>query len=308
MSAHHHHDIPESTKSLRLAFFLNVGFTLIELVGGIWTNSVAIMSDAVHDLGDSISLGLAWYFDRLSKRGPTAVDTYGYRRYSLIGGLLTGLLLCIGLGFVLWTAVGRLANPEPVNEPGMMLIAVIGIVVNGAAALRVRKGTSLTERLVSWHLLEDTLGWVAVLLGAVAMNFWNVPLIDPALSIAISLFVLWNVGKNLRPVFNVFIQKAPANFDATDFERQMLRHPKISSVHHTHIWSIDGQAHVLTTHLVMDADTHRDEILAAKRHVLAVLGDGLFEHVTVDVELEGEPCATRTGDEAGHGLTRLDGV
>ena len=289
---HHHHDMSDS--NLKLAFFMNLGFTIVELLGGLWTNSVAILSDAVHDLGDSMSLGLAWYFNRLSKQGRTATDTYGYRRYSLLGGLITGLVLVAGIGFVLWHAIARLGSPEPVYAPGMLAIAVVGVIVNGAAALRVRRGVSLTERVVSWHLLEDTLGWVAVLIGALVMYFWEVPWVDPLLSIAIGLFVLWNVGKNLREVFDVFIQKAPKSFDLHSFEEQMLRHPKVVSVHHTHSWSVDGNTHVLTTHLVMQRDTTRQQIVDAKQHLLSLLGAGAFAHITIDVELEGEECAGAT--------------
>lgn len=290
-----------SAGNLKTAFLLNLSFTIIEIIGGLWTNSIAILSDAVHDLGDSMSLGLAWYFDRLSKRGVTAKNTYGYRRYSLLGGLITAIVLMIGLAFVLWNAVARLASPEPVNAPGMMLLAIVGVVFNGAAVLRVRKGSSLTEKVVSWHLLEDTLGWIAVLVGAAIMTVWDVPIIDPILSIGIALFVLWNVFRNLRQFFDVFLQRAPQMFDVGRFESALLAVPKVIAVHHTHSWSIDGESHVLTTHLVMEGSTSRDEVLEAKDQVRRILDEKVFEHVTVDVELEGEACMSGHGHaEEGH--------
>lgn len=293
---HHHHGHSHgSTGNLKVAFFLNLAFTIIEVIGGILTNSIAILSDAVHDLGDSMSLGLAWYFQRLSQRGRTPQDTYGYRRYALLGGLITGLVLVIGLCFVLWNAVDRLLAPEPVNVPGMILLAVIGIFFNGAAVLRVKRGSSLTEKVVTWHLIEDVLGWVAVLIGAVVMTIWDVPVIDPLLSIGISLFIIWNVARNLRQVFNVIIQKVPASFDVEQFEREVLNHPKVVSMHDTHSWSVDGEIHVLTTHLVMQGDTSRDEMIDAKRHVRMLLDEDTFEHVSVDVELEGELCVIGSG-------------
>lgn len=300
MGGNHAHQGHEhgSSGNLKTAFFLNVGFTIIEIIGGLLTNSIAILSDAVHDLGDSLSLGLAWYFDRLSKHGKTPQNTYGYRRYSLLGGLITAVVLIAGITFVLWNAVGRLFLPEEVNAPGMMLLAVIGVAFNGAAVLKVRKGTSLTEQVVSWHLLEDTLGWVAVLIGAGIMTVWDIPIIDPLLSIAISLFVLYNVLRNLRKVVNVFLQKAPPTFDLEKFEQAITVHPKVISVHHTHSWSIDGESHVLTTHIVMERDSSRKEIMEVKGKVRDILDKNMFEHVTVDVELEGEDCMIR--DEQGH--------
>jgi cobalt-zinc-cadmium efflux system protein len=282
----------KSTGNLRVAFFLNAAFTLIEIAGGLWTNSVAILADALHDAGDSLSLGVAWYFDRVSRRRATPRDTYGSRRYSLVGGLVTALVLLVGLAFVLWQGVARLRAPEPVNAPGMMILAVIGIVFNGIAVLRVRRGTSLTESIVSWHLLEDALGWVAVLLGAGAMALWEVPVLDPLLSIGIALWVLWNIVRRLRKVFAVFLQKVPASFDLERLERQLAAMPEVRGQHHAHVWSIDGEKHVFTTHLVMGATATRNDIVVVKRRVRELLDADQFEHVTVDVELEGEDCAS----------------
>jgi len=280
----------DSTGNLKVAFFLNLGFTIIEIIGGLWTNSIAILTDALHDAGDTASLGLAWYFDKLSDKERNAEHTYGYKRFRLLGGLITGVVLIIGLGFILWQAVGRLLSPEPVNAPGMMALAVIGILVNGAAVLRVKKGSSLTEKVVSWHLLEDTLGWAAVLIGAGIMAVWDLPIIDPILSIGISLFVIWNVGKNLKSVMKVFLQTTPDSFDLEKFKSSISELPKVLSSHHTHGWSLDGESHVLSTHLVMDRSSTRADILNAKKQVHDLLHEHNFEHLTIEVELENEDC------------------
>lgn len=285
----HAHSLHQgSSGNLKVAFLLNFAFTIIEVIGGLWTNSIAILSDAVHDLGDTLSIGSAWYFDRLSKQGRSVRNTYGYRRYSLLGGLVTAAVLLVGLSFVLWQAVGRLLSPQPVNAPGMMVLAIIGIAFNGAAVLRVRNGSSLTERVVSWHLIEDTLGWCAVLVGAGVMAIWDLPIIDPLLSIGISLFVLWNVLRTLRRFLDIFLQRTPPGFDIDKFEAATLAMPGVMAVGHTHSWSIDGQSHVLTTHLVLRAGMGRDEILACKAEARRLLDARTFEHVTIDVELEGE--------------------
>lgn len=284
----HAHQHGSSSSNLKVAFLLNLAFTVIEVIGGLWTNSIAILSDAVHDLGDTLSLGSAWYFDRLSKQGRSERNTYGYRRYSLLGGLITSAALVIGLSFVLWQAVGRLLSPQEVNAPGMMILAIVGVAFNGAAVLRVRKGSSLTERVVSWHLIEDTLGWVAVLIGAGIMTIWDLPIIDPLLSIGISLFVLWNVIRTLRKFLDILLQRTPPGFDTDAFETGALAVPGVMSLDHTHSWTIDGQSHVLTTHLVLRAGMTRQEIQACKAEVRRLLDARTFEHVTVDVSLEGE--------------------
>lgn len=285
--------------NLGVAFALNFAFTLIEFAGGLWTNSIAILSDAVHDLGDSLSLGLAWHFDRVSGRGRTPRNTYGYRRYALLGGLITAIVLVLGISFVLWNAVGRLFDPQPVNAQGMLLLAVLGVAFNGAAALRVRKGSSLTERVVSWHLLEDTLGWVAVLIGAGVMSVWDLPIIDPLLSIGISIFVLWNVLRTLRQFFAIFLQRAPAGFEVEEFEARARQIPGVAEARHTHSWSIDGQSHVLTTHLIMEAGADLAQVARAKAQARAMLDAQAFEHVTIEAELPGEEASHRgTGSGA----------
>ncbi|MEP2775396.1 MAG: cation diffusion facilitator family transporter [Luteolibacter sp.] len=281
-----------SEGNLKVAFFLNLGFTILEIFGGLWTNSIAILTDALHDVGDTASLGLAWYFERPSEKGRTPKHTYGYKRFRLLGGLITGLVLIAGLSFILWKAVNRLINPEPVNAPGMIALAVVGIAVNGYAVIRTREGSSLTEKVVSWHLLEDTLGWGAVLIGAGAMAIWDVPIIDPILSIGISLFVLWNVGRNLKKVMIVFLQTTPDSFDAGKFEETILGFPGVTGVHHVHVWSLDGESHVLTAHVVMSGDAERGEITKVKNRVRDLLDEKDFTHVTIDVELEGEECAS----------------
>ncbi|WP_018968861.1 cation diffusion facilitator family transporter [Rubritalea marina] len=295
MSHNHHHG---SSDNLKIAFFLNLGFTIIEIIGGMFTNSIAILTDALHDAGDTASLGLAWYFEKLSSRKRNEQHTYGYKRFRLLGGLITGVVLVIGLSFILWKAIERLMTPEPVNAPGMMALAVLGIIINGAAVLRVKKGTSLTEKVVSWHLIEDTLGWAAVLIGAGIMVLWDLPIIDPILSIGISLFVLWNVCRNLKQVILVFLQTTPESFDLADFEKQVVTIPGVLSTHHTHSWSLDGESHVLSTHLVMESNTDRPAILTTKDRVVDLLKEHHFEHITIEVELECESC--HTGDQPMH--------
>lgn len=289
------HDHPHSNENLKVAFFLNLGFTLLEIVGGIWTNSIAILTDAVHDLADSVSLGLAWYFDRLSEKGRTPRHTYGYRRYRLFGGLITGLLLLVGLSFVLRHSIPRLFDPAPVNAPGMIGLAVLGILFNGAAVLRVRRGSSLTEKLVSWHLIEDTLGWIAVLIGASIMTIRDLPIIDPILSIGISVFVLWNVGRNLKKVLAVFLQTTPEGFSVESFERDTLAIDGIESIHHVHCWSIDGESHVLSAHVVVGSEVK--DVAGTKAEVRQLLDPASFEHITLEIEHPGESCPQREAED-----------
>ncbi len=294
MHSHNHDHQHHAEGNLLVAFLINLAFTIIEIAGGLWTNSVAILSDAVHDSGDCLSLGLAWYLQRLAKKSADAKFTYGYRRMSSLGALVTGVVLIVGLTIVGWKAIQRLQSPEPVYVPGVIGMALAGIAFNGFAAWRMRGGKSLLEKVVSWHLLEDTLGWGAVLIGGIGMYFFeHATWIDPVLSILISLFILWNVFQNLRKVLLIFLQARPHNFDQEAFLQELMTYPNFVGAHHTHTWTLDGDAHVLSTHIVLRSDSTREEIIAAKRRVHKLLRNQHFEHITVEVELAGEECAAQ---------------
>ena len=286
MSDHHH----SSDDNLKTAFLLNLVFTIIEVIGGVYTNSIAILSDALHDGGDCLSLGASWYFQKKSKEEANPRFTYGYERFSVLGALITGTVLLVGMVVILFRAVPRLMNPEPVHTNGMIALAVLGVVVNGFAAWRASRGSSMNEAVVSWHLLEDVLGWIAVLLGAIAMQIWDIPIIDPLLSIGISIFILVNVARNLWRVAKVFLQHSPEEFEVEVFQKEIGQFEGVSSLHHLHCWSLDGESHVLTLHLLMEADVSREGILRVKQRVKELLSEYPFKHIAMEFELEGEGC------------------
>ena len=286
MSDHHH----SSDDNLKTAFLLNLVFTIIEVIGGVYTNSIAILSDALHDGGDCLSLGASWYFQKKSKQGANPRFTYGYERFSVLGALITGTVLLAGMVVILFRAIPRLADPEPVRANGMIALAVLGVLVNGFAAWRASRGSSMNEAVVSWHLLEDVLGWIAVLLGAIAMQIWDIPIIDPLLSIGISIFILVNVARNLWRVAKVFLQHSPEEFEVEVFQKEIGQFEGVSSLHHLHCWSLDGESHVLTLHLLMEADVSREGILRVKRRVKELLSEYPFKHIAMEFELEGEGC------------------
>jgi cobalt-zinc-cadmium efflux system protein len=282
------------TDNIQLAFFLNLGFTLLEFVGGIWTNSMAIVADAVHDLGDTASLGLSWYLERFSARGASRTFSYGYRRFSLLGALINAGVLISGSLFVLSEAIPRILNPQPTNATGMIVFAVLGILVNGAAVLRLRGSAGLNARVVGWHLLEDVLGWVAVLVVSIVLLFvgdWY--FLDPLLSLAITLFVLFNAARNLRGVLLIFLQAAPEGMDVDAIDGELQAIEGVQSTHHTHLWSLDGEHNVLTTHLVVSPDATKVDIVAAKDRARAIAERLEAGHITVEVEYADEDCAMR---------------
>lgn len=277
---HHHHD--EASSRLGLAFGLNVAFTLIEFVGAWATNSTAIAADAVHDLGDSLSLAFAWGMQGVSNSGPTPTYSYGLQRLSLLGALLNVLVLLGGSVFVLIQSVPRLWDPPAANAGGMLALAVLGVAVNGAAVWRVRSGTTLNERVVTWHLLEDVLGWVAVLIVSLVMLVADLPWLDPVLSIAITLWVGWNALRNLRATVALFLQAVPADVDLDELQRLATAVDGTLALEHVHVWSLEGDHHVLTGRLVVDTPL-LDEAIRIQEAVQAALTGHGVQHVTLEL-------------------------
>ena len=286
-SHHHHH----TDTNIKTAFFLNLTFTILEIFGGIWTNSLAILSDAVHDLGDSVSLGLAWYLDTYAQQGEDERFSYGYLRFSLLGALINTVILIVGAFFVLTQAIPRLMAPEHTNAQGMLIFAIGGILANGAAVLRLKDSKSMNAQVVAWHLLEDVLGWAAVLIVAIILIFVEVPILDPLLSILISLYILYNVVKSLRETLSLFLQAVPKNIQIKTIEEQIESVPCVKSTHHTHIWSLDGEHHILTTHIAVAANTTKAQTIEVKQSVKNILHEYDFSHITTEIEYSREDCS-----------------
>lgn len=284
---HHHHS---SGQNLKIAFFLNLGFTFFEIFGGFYVNSVAIISDAIHDLGDSLSLGTAWFLHKKSKEKADKNYSFGYARFSLLGALINSLVLILGSIYVIYKAFGRILEPEYSDAVGMIIFAIIGITVNGYAAWKMRGGKSLNEKVVSWHLLEDVLGWVAVFVVAVVLKFKNFHFLDPALSLFITAYILWGVIKRLKETLFVFLQGIPKDVDLLKIEQELSAIKNIQSVHHTHIWSLEGEQHVFTTHLKLEKISDFSQILEVKKAVKSKLKTYPFLHYTIETELDEETC------------------
>lgn len=285
---HHHHS---STNNLKLAFFLNLAFTVVEIIGGLMANSVAILSDAIHDLGDSLSLGLAWYLDKKSRKKATKEYSFGYARFSLLGALINSIILVVGAVYIIEEAIERLIHPEYADPNSMIIFAIIGVVVNGFAAWKMRGGKTLNEQVISWHLVEDVLGWAAILVGAIVLKITYISWLDPALSIAIMLYIGWGVVKRLRETIHLFLQGVPRGVDLEQLEEQILDTEGIRTIHHTHIWSLDGEHHVFSSHLKLQPGLNLEEIKAIKAAVKELLEPHGFTHYTIETEIDDEPCA-----------------
>ncbi len=278
----------KSQRNILIAFILNLFFSVFEFIGGMFTGSFAIVSDSLHDLGDAASIGIAFFLEKKSNRQPDENYTYGYKRYSVIGSVITTLILLFGSVAVIYNAVLRIITPTEINYDGMILLAIIGAGVNFVAALFTRDGDSLNQKAVNLHMLEDVLGWIVVLIGAVVMRFTDISIIDPILSIIVALFVLVNAIRNLNEALALFLEKTPDGLSVKEIKEHIGHIEGIEDVHHVHLWSMDGVTNYATMHIVTSGDT-----VCIKRLVREELKEHNIDHVTIEIESPDEDCSEK---------------
>lgn len=278
---HHHNE--GAGHNILSAFFINLAFTAIALIGGWLTNSMAIISDCIHDLGCTLSIGLAWVFERIAGHRPTARFSFGYRRFTLLGAFVSAFILLSGASVVLYESFGRLTSPEAVDADGMMWFALAAIVFKGLAVWRTWRGTSVNQRMVALHLLGDCLGWVVVLVASCVMMFVDVPLLDPILSVCIALYILYNVVRNLIIAFRIVLEGVPASVDYDALYAEVTVLTGVDAVQQLHVWSMDNEHHMAQTILTTSFSTLAD-IELLKASLRALLAQHGITHCVIEVE------------------------
>ena len=303
-SHHHHHhgqraksgDEGPSTRGIAVAFFINLLFTLIELIGGYWSGSVAVIADAIHDLGDSVSLGVSWYLEKVAQGRPSVRFTYGLRRFSLLAALFSGIVVITGGVIVILHSLERLWSHETASElkpQGMIFLALVGIAANAFAAWRLAKGSTQNQKILTWHLLEDTLGWAVVLIGAIVIGLTGWAWLDPVLAIAITVFISINVIRLSRQTLELFLQGSPVGFDQAALVAKIRAMPGVLDVHEVHAWSLDGATNILSLHVNMkdrSLDEAERELKEQIRHCISEFGNF---HSTIEIEYGQAPCPDR---------------
>ena len=279
---HNHEHSHKTEKNILIAFILNISFSIFEIIGGIITGSIAIISDAIHDAGDAISIGISYFLERKSNKKSDKNYTFGYRRYSIIGALISTCILLIGTFIVIYNAIGRLFNPVDINYNGMIIIAIVGVIINFLAAYCTREGDSLNQHAVNLHMLEDVLGWVVVLIGSIVIKITNFVYLDSIMSIGISIYLIIESIKNLKKIMNILLIKIPEGITVEEVKEKILKIKEVKDVHHVHIWTIDGEKNYATIHVVADKNI-KEEI----RENLKELG---IHNVTIELETSKEKC------------------
>ena len=275
----------KTEKNILIAFILNLSFSFIELFGGIITNSFAIISDAIHDFGDAISIGISYFLEKISKRKPDDKHTFGYLRYSVLGGLITTVILLVGSLIVIYNSIFRIINPVNIDYSKMLIFSVFGVIINFIAADITYGGHSINQKSVNLHMLEDVLGWIVVLVGAIIMNFTNLNIIDPIMSIIVSIYILVHAIRNFLVILNLFLESTPKSINLNELKSNLLNIDGIIDIHHIHVWSMDSESNYATMHVVVN-DNQND----IKNNIRTYLKKFNINHVTIEIENENEIC------------------
>ena len=281
-------DFMKTEGNILTAFFLNLAFAVFECIGGILTGSVAVLSDAVHDLGDAVSIGTAAFLEIKSRKKADDTYTYGYARFSVLGGLITTVILLAGSVGVIAHAVVRLLHPTPIHYDGMILFAVVGVAVNLTAAYFTRNRDSVNQRAVNLHMLEDVLGWIVVLIGAVVIRFTELTVLDPVLSIVVAAYILMHAIRNLWAVLTPMLERIPEGITVQQVQTAVSAVEGVAEVHHIHLWSLDGIGGYATMHIVTEQPS--TAVKERVRRALQALG---VSHATLELEQPGEECSAQ---------------
>ena len=289
----------KTQKNILIAFILNLAFSIFEFFGGMLTNSVAIMSDSIHDLGDALSIGISYFLEIKSKKKADNKYTYGYARYSVLGGVITTTILVVGSILVIVSSIKRLINPVDINYSGMIILAIVGVIINTLAAYITKDGDSINQSAVNIHMLEDVLNWVVVLIGAIIMNFTDIKILDPLMSIGVALFILISSFKNLKRVLDLFLEKTPNDIDIEKLKKHLLKIKDVDDIHHIHVWSMDGYNNYATMHVV----TKSKNIKELKKEIREELEEHNINHAileTEDEECDNKECYVKINETHHH--------
>ena len=270
----------KTDQNILIAFILNLSFSILEIIGGFITNSISILSGAIHDIADALSIAISYFLEKKSKHKPNYKYTYGYTRYSILAAFITTIILICGSLLVIYNAISRLFNPIDINYNGMIIIALIGILFNILAVYKTKGGHSLNQEAVNLHLLQDVLSWIVVLIGSILIKFTKINYIDSIMSFIISIYIIIHALKHLKIVLDLFLAKTPNNINIRKIKKELLKNKNIININHIHIWSMDGYNNYATLHAIIN----NDEVEKIEEYIKEYLKKENISHTTIEIE------------------------
>lgn len=272
---HHHHK--KAGQNLAFVFFMNLTFNIIVIIGGLATNSMAILADCIHDMSDTISIAFAWFLEHVAQKDSTDNYSYGYQRFSILGAVVISVFVIIMALVILSEAIPRLFSPEGVDAGGMLLVAIVGIIFKSISVYRLHDGETFNEKAILIHQLGDIFEWVAILVLSIVLMFWDgAPYLDPFVSIGIALWLIFNLGRNLYKSLEVLLQKTPDYFDVEEFKSSITSIEGVNAIDDFHVWSLDGIDSVLTLKVAIDDLNSQEKIkneiydMSSKYHIVDI--------------------------------------
>ncbi|WP_247917126.1 cation diffusion facilitator family transporter [Streptococcus oralis] len=282
-----------SKTSIWLAFFLNLSYAIVEFIAGGIFGSSAVLADSVHDLGDAIAIGISALLETISNREEDRQYTLGYKRFSLLGAMLTAVILMIGSVLVILENITKIVHPQPINEEGILWLGIIAVAINVLASIVVRKGKTKNESILSLHFLEDTLGWLAVILMAIILKFTDWYILDPLLSLVISIFILTKAIPRFWSALKIFLDAVPEGVDIKKVKNDLEQLDNVASVNQLNLWTMDGLEKNAIIHVCLKRIEDMEASKTAIRHYLKDIG---FHNITIEVD----------SDQASHACHKRD--
>lgn len=275
IDTHNHHK--NASENLAFVFLMNLSFNIIVIIGGLATNSMAIIADCIHDLSDTISIALAWVLEKISQKESSNNYSYGYQRFSILGAIIISIFVIIMACIILSEAIPRLFAPEGIDAEGMLIISIIGLVFKSLSVYRLHGSETFNEKAIFFHQLGDIFEWLAILILSIVLIFWDgAQYLDPFVSIGIALWLIFNLSRNLYKAIQVILQKTPDNFDVNEFKTLIMDIEGVKNIDDFHIWSLDGIDSVMTLKIEVDFTKNLDEIkkeiytISNKYHVIDI--------------------------------------
>ena len=272
-----------TNRAVWLAFFLNLSFAIVEFIAGGVFGSSAVLADSVHDLGDAIAIGLSAFLETISNREEDSHYTLGYKRFSLLGALITAVILMTGSVLVILENITKMFHPQPVNDKGILWLGIIAVTINVLASLVVRKGKTKNESILSLHFLEDTLGWLAVILMAIILRFTDWYILDPLLSLVISFFILSKAIPCFWSTLKIFLDAVPEGVDIKQVKSRLEQLDYVASVNQLNLWTMDGLEKNAIIHVCLKKVEHME---VCKEAIRAMLKDYGFQNITIEVDAD----------------------
>ena len=266
-----------------LAFFLNLTYAIVEFIAGGVFGSSAVLADSVHDLGDAIAIGISAFLESISNREEDSHYTLGYKRFSLLGAMVTAVILMTGSVLVILENIAKIFHPQPVNDEGILWLGIIAITINVLASLVIRKGQTKNESILSLHFLEDTLGWVAVILMAIVLRFTDWYILDPLLSLVISFFILSKALPRFWRTLKIFLDAVPEGVDIQKIKTDLAELDHVASINQLNLWTMDGLEKNAIVHVCLKEMEHME---TCKESIRIFLKDCGFQNITIEVDAD----------------------